>query len=60
MSTNFFLSALAQLSRKMQFEVIAGERIISKPQLCVDSVATDFNFCYTLVDVKISKYEHLQ
>lgn len=56
MSTNFFLSALAQLLRKMQFEVITGERIISKPQLRVNSIAIDFHFYYTLVDFKISKY----
>jgi len=56
MSTTFFLSALAQLFRKMRFEVITGGRIISKPQLCVNSVAIDFHFYYKLVAFKVSKY----
>lgn len=37
MSTNFFLSALVQLLKKMQFEVMIGRSIIAKPHLCVNS-----------------------
>lgn len=39
---NNFLSALAQLLRKMQFEVIIGGKMIPKPQLCVNCIAVDF------------------
>lgn len=56
MSTNFFLSALVQLLKKMQFEVMIGRSIIAKPHLCVNSWAIDFHFYYTLLDLKIFKY----